>query len=87
MDSSNNNEFYIMGRFRTSSSTSITPTAGAVIFRVNKLDGKLLYQLTVTGQDDVNAFVQVNNTNFLYGCGYGSTTNPGYWKINSDGAK
>lgn len=37
-----------MGKFRTSifATTTPTPTQGAMLFKISKIDGKILYQVT-----------------------------------------
>ena len=57
-----------------------------MLFRINKNDGKLLYQIAFNLQDDVNAYIQPKGQPFLYGCGQkASNIDPGYWKIQSNG--
>lgn len=47
MDSSNPREFYLLGKFRyTSTSLPITHKQSAMVLKVNKLTGKLVYQST-----------------------------------------
>lgn len=88
MDSSNSREFYLMGKFRTSAFAlaTATPTQGAMLFKFSKVDGKILYQVTFAGMDDIYGYVQPAGTNYLYGCGHQSGgLNPRYFKISSNG--
>ena len=56
------------------------------MLKIDKVQGTIQYQLTFGSQNDVNAYVQPNGTNFIYGCGQdASNTNPVYWKVTSSG--
>jgi hypothetical protein len=88
MDDSNTREFYLMGKFRTTpnADTTVTHSQSAMLFKIARTDGKILYQVTLNGMDDINAYVQPDGTNYLYGCGQATGgVNPRYFKISSNG--
>ena len=84
-----------MGKFTIATTPlgSLTPTGttqGAMLFKINKNDGSMVYYLNFGTMDSITAFVQPNGTSYLYGCGQDQTptnSHPSYWKINSDGTQ
>jgi hypothetical protein len=74
---------YAFGKYAVHGSE---PTQKAMLFKIDTQDGSMIFQSTFDAMDDIMAYVQPNGTDYLLGCGQDSSlSNPGIWKIYSNG--
>jgi len=93
-DTNNRREFYVFGRFWDGISPNTATVRESRAIRINKLDGKFLFNLKFNNQEEVLAYVHPTNTNLFLGCGkysgsdlVGGVTYRGitYFKITNNG--